>query len=431
MDYRAFKRSSISLGRSRRFNESFQRFAGMGIYQNQAVMLDNSRGAIEQQSQCVCSYEHNSALFALDWDADDHVAVGSYKEDSFNKLSILEPSADLLYWKNRYQANVLYPISRIQWMPEKSDKLATCSDSLRVWSVDETLEEQINLSLVKYGKNIGDNGNSRTLGQLPPVTSFDWNKVDTNILLSSSVDTTCTIWDLQAPSYLKTQLIAHDSEVFDTRFLTQSSNLFSSCGGDGSVRVFDLRCLAHSTIIYEPQRQDRIHTPSQIQMKNSEKVDQSTVQSGPKDCVYSHLHCNNALLRLEPSPFDANILATIKQDSSSILILDMRYPGSPISTLDGHKAAVNQIRWHPSEPDILLSCADDCQILYWDLKQLNSETLKSSIPEQRWFSSNNVCSMEMPQMSYTAQFEVNNIVWRPKGNWVGYVAGNKFCNLKL
>lgn len=29
-----------------------------------------------------------------------------------------------------------------------------------------------------------------------PLTSFDWNEVDPRILGTSSIDTTCTIWDV-------------------------------------------------------------------------------------------------------------------------------------------------------------------------------------------------------------------------------------------
>lgn len=36
------------------------------------------------------------------------------------------------------------------------------------------------------------------------------------------------------------------------RFCANSVDVFVSCGADGSVRMFDLRSLEHSTIIYEP-----------------------------------------------------------------------------------------------------------------------------------------------------------------------------------
>jgi len=34
--------------------------------------------------------------------------------------------------------------------------------------------------------------------------------------------------------------------------MSGSVDVFASCGADGSVRMFDLRSLEHSTIIYEP-----------------------------------------------------------------------------------------------------------------------------------------------------------------------------------
>ena len=46
------------------------------------------------------------------------------------------------------------------------------------------------------------------------------------------------------------RLIAHDKEVFDIQF-GNDENTFISGGVDGSLRLFDLRALNHSTIIYE------------------------------------------------------------------------------------------------------------------------------------------------------------------------------------
>jgi WD repeat-containing protein 68 len=46
---------------------------------------------------------------------------------------------------------------------------------------------------------------------------------------------------------VKTQLIAHDKEVYDMGF-TQGTNGFASVGADGSVRMFDLRFAVMLTI---------------------------------------------------------------------------------------------------------------------------------------------------------------------------------------
>ncbi|CCH58031.1 hypothetical protein TBLA_0A02310 [Henningerozyma blattae CBS 6284] len=417
----------------------------------------------------VCEYESNRPLFALDWSQDDYVCLGSYKEDNLNKLQIIH-TGDLLNWNRVAEYNVTYPVSNIQWIPAQLQprKFATCSDSLRLWSLREdtsSIEEILNLSYCKYNKlrqNTTTNGtnDSRTsvgvdpsvLGQFPPITSFHWNPIDTNFLISSSIDTTCIVWDLQSNNYVKTQLIAHDSEVFDVRFLTQSTQLFASCGGDGSVRVFDLRSLAHSTIIYESAANTSMSNLSSGGMVDHPGSLNTSSRVGSVDLSSK----SNALLRLEPSPTDPNVIATFGADSNSVLILDMRNPGTPVLTLDGHSAPINQIKWHPTKKNTILSSSDDCQVLYWNLNDpltispsengeisansssvnINSDQAQdassmSNVPI--WNTRNDIKSMDTPFMSYTSKGrEVNNIVWRPRnGDWFGAISGKRFQNVKV
>lgn len=48
------------------------------------------------------------------------------------------------------------------------------------------------------------------------------------------------MWNVETRQ-AKTQLIAHDKEVYDVAFATSSTDVFASVGADGSVRMFDLR----------------------------------------------------------------------------------------------------------------------------------------------------------------------------------------------
>lgn len=101
-------------------------------------------------------------------------------------------------------------------------------------------------------------------------------------------------------------------------------------GADGSVRMFDLRHLEHSTIIYE----DPQHSP---------------------------------LLRLAWNKQDPNYLATVAMDACEVcninfclihivfilllylqvIILDVRVPCTPVARLNNHRACVNGIAWAP------------------------------------------------------------------------------------
>lgn len=174
------------------------------------------------------------------------------------------------------EATHSYPVTRLLWEPQSSQKqdtdlLATSGDHLRLWSLPS--DAKASLSSSPQGNSITSRdrasrpttkltplallSNSKTPEHTAPLTSLDWNTVSPSLIITSSIDTTCTIWDIPSLT-AKTQLIAHDKEVYDVRFCANSIDVFVSCGQDGSVRMFDLRSLEHSTIIYEPnQKEDR------------------------------------------------------------------------------------------------------------------------------------------------------------------------------
>ena len=178
------------------------------------------------------------------------------------------------------------------------DLLATSGDYLRIWLAGEP-ETRVECVL----------NNNKNSDFCAPLTSFDWNEIDPNIIGTSSIDTTCTIWSIETGQVLgrvtgcvKTQLIAHDKEVYDIAFSLAAGgrDMFASVGADGSVRVFDLRHLEHSTIIYEDQQR----TP---------------------------------LLRLAWNKQDSNFIATVAMDACEVIILDIRVPCTPVARLNNHR----------------------------------------------------------------------------------------------
>uniref|UniRef100_A0A673YMN1 DDB1 and CUL4 associated factor 7 n=1 Tax=Salmo trutta TaxID=8032 RepID=A0A673YMN1_SALTR len=149
-----------------------------------------------------------------------------------------------------------YPTTKIMWIQDSKgvylDLLVTSGDYLRIWRISDT-ETRLECLL----------NNNKNSDFCAPFTSFDWNEVDPNLLGTSSIDTTCTIWGLETGQVLskanlvsgqvKTQLIAHDKEVYDIAFSHAGGgrDMFASVGADGSVRMFVQRHLEHSAIIYE------------------------------------------------------------------------------------------------------------------------------------------------------------------------------------
>lgn len=162
-----------------------------------------------------------------------------------------------------------------------------------------------------------------------PLTSFDWNETDPSLVVTSSIDTTCTVWNVET-NQAKTQLIAHDSDVYDVAFMHGSADTFASVGADGSVRLFDLRSLEHSTILYEAQPTPTTTTSA----NNGNRMNSTTVP----------------LLRLQFSRMNSNLLATFHMDSSIVQILDIRYPSAPVAELSkSHSGSINCLSWSPTE----------------------------------------------------------------------------------
>lgn len=167
------------------------------------------------------------------------------------------------------EATHSYPVTRLLWEPPSSQKqstdlLATSGDHLRLWSLPSESPATPGSSISRSARDMAPPtkltplallSNSKTPDHTAPLTSLDWNTVSPSLIITSSIDTTCTIWDIPSLT-AKTQLIAHDKEVYDVRFCANSVDVFVSCGQDGSVRMFDLRSLEHSTIIYEPTGKD-------------------------------------------------------------------------------------------------------------------------------------------------------------------------------
>ncbi|OCL02935.1 hypothetical protein AOQ84DRAFT_368796, partial [Glonium stellatum] len=227
-------------------------------------------------------------VYAYDWckwsvqsgNSAGKMAVGSYLEDTHNFIQILDtqispqevsspgaPPFGIEYTRIA-EATCSYPVTRILWEPPSSQKqstdlLATSGDHLRLWSLPQSSASNVSNTISRSSSvNTRDPppqkltplallSNSKTPEHTAPLTSLDWNTLSPKLIITSSIDTTCTIWDIPTLT-AKTQLIAHDKEVFDVRFCAGSVDVFVSCGADGSVRMFDLRSLEHSTIIYEP-----------------------------------------------------------------------------------------------------------------------------------------------------------------------------------
>eukprot|EP00011_Vannellida_sp_DIVA3-517-6-12_P014096 CAMPEP_0114612354 /NCGR_PEP_ID=MMETSP0168-20121206/4579_1 /TAXON_ID=95228 ORGANISM="Vannella sp., Strain DIVA3 517/6/12" /NCGR_SAMPLE_ID=MMETSP0168 /ASSEMBLY_ACC=CAM_ASM_000044 /LENGTH=322 /DNA_ID=CAMNT_0001823337 /DNA_START=173 /DNA_END=1138 /DNA_ORIENTATION=- len=295
-------------------------------------------------------YEYRAPwpVYGMNWSNTDpfRLAVASFKEDYSNAVQVVQFDGAQDAFVEQGRAEHPYPATKLMWAPAAAaapSLLATSGDYLRLWAVsDDGLQQTECLN------------NNKSSEFCAPLTSFDWNEADASMLGTASIDTTCTIWDV-ATQQVRTQLIAHDKEVYDMAF-APGRHVFASCGADGSVRTFDLRKLEHSTIIYE--------APD-----------------------------FSPLLRVAWNKQDDNYLAVVCMDSAKAVVLDRRVPSLPAAEIHGQlSGGVNSLAWAPHSSCHLCTAGDDRQALIWDLSRL---------PQR----------VEEPILAYNAGAEVNQLQW--------------------
>mmetsp|Transcript_107022 Transcript_107022/g.149212 ORF Transcript_107022/g.149212 Transcript_107022/m.149212 type:complete len:347 (+) Transcript_107022:84-1124(+) len=330
---------------------------------------EGAAGVAESRRKEIYKYTAPWPIYGMNWSQKKskpmRLAIGSFVEEYTNKVKVIELDQEKGAFKQVAQVDHPYPTTKIMWLPDVDDKIekdlfATTGDYLRVWKIGEDGKKTTMECLLN---------NNKSSDFCAPLTSFDWNETEPNLIGTSSIDTTCTIWDLtvskpigatSVSGEVKTQLIAHDMEVYDIAW-AKGINIFASVGADGSVRMFDLRNLEHSNIMYE---------------------NENTTQ----------------LLRLAWNQQDSNYLATMEMDSSSVFVLDIRVPMEPVAVLERHEASVNGVAWAPHSSCHMCTAGDDQKAFIWDI---------SSMPDVE------------PILAYDAAGPINQINWsKADTDWV-------------
>lgn len=343
----------------------------------------------------VYKYETDWLVSSVAWSNDEsdsfELAIGSFIDGYRNQIDIVNLS------KDSYDEEIVhitsfdhpFPPTKLSWIPRASASarplprlVASSADYLRIWRIPRVGNHAKKHPSRNSNNNIVTDCDSGSIqdeevklecslsyldkqNNQAPLTSFDWNEIDLSIIVTSSVDTTCAVWDLEVGASvssishsgsplrsssseiscrLQNQILAHDNEVYDVSFSRQGSgrDIFVTAGGDGSSRLFDLRILSTSTVLYET---NDIGSPDGGQM-------------GP------------ALVRVACNKKDPNYVSTFSTDSKNVMLIDVRKPGKPIATLGSHSDILNCISWAPHSAHHLCSASDDKQALIWDLSNI-------------------------------------------------------------
>ena len=190
-------------------------------------------GGGEAKRSEIYTYEASWHIYAMNWsvrrDKKYRLAIGSLLEQVPNRVEVVqldEASGDI--------APVLafdhqYPPTKTMFIPDphalRPDLLATSADHLRIWRIPSADDADGDAPSANNSGSVRCNGApqpgvelrcelncNRNSDYCGPLTSFDWNDADPRRIGTSSIDTTCTIWDVEREA-VDTQLIAHDKEA--------------------------------------------------------------------------------------------------------------------------------------------------------------------------------------------------------------------------
>lgn len=190
-------------------------------------------------------------IYSIDWSPHSahfcSLAVGSfvtqrpedgatiYQRNQLNMATLSDPQ--VLDFQSSGQQPILVdsPITKVQYSPHRFsggdfELFGVAGDGLRIYknrlgfASDSTPEliaklvpAQISTSptasttasrrpsdanIITSNPAGSGNGTANSRNSPAPITSFDWNRVDQNLLVTSSYDTTCAVWNLDVSPFV-------------------------------------------------------------------------------------------------------------------------------------------------------------------------------------------------------------------------------------
>lgn len=171
-------------------------------------------------------------IYSFDWSPHSahfcSLAVGTFvtqqplSSDSFRNqvqlATLTDPQVTDFQSNSPAIIPVDYPITKVQFSPHRhgdfGELFGVAGDGLRIYRSGHTdlvaklVPAQISTSPTASATasrrpsdaniitSTGATGSGNSRNSPAPITSFDWNRIDPNLLVTSSYDTTCAVWNL-------------------------------------------------------------------------------------------------------------------------------------------------------------------------------------------------------------------------------------------
>lgn len=269
------------------------------------------------------------------------LAAGTFDQDVTNKIHILNVDFDRNRISLSKSLSVSFPASRLLFHPSPThgrDIVAATVGSV--------------LLLSPIGSEPATTLTMKPDMPPTPLTAFDWSTTaPSNIIIGAGMDGCCMVWDLDSGSTTPVHHIRPhpEAEALDVSISphTTTSCVFTTAGGDGDVKLFDLRFLHQGHLLFESKRQ---------------------------------------ILRASWNPNDEYCIGIVETDATRVKILDIRKPLVPVTELGKlgqHTAAINCITWAPQPTNRLCSVGDDGRAFIWGMPHLFRSEGRAEV-DGRW-----------------------------------------------
>lgn len=208
-------------------------------------------------------------------------AISTFEPNLNNYMNLYSISSDGITLDQ--SISTLYPISRIKFRPDcvgmETDQFLTIDKQLKVYTIDSCRD----ISSIEFEE------------ESSPITSVDWFLHRQNMIAYGGSDGSVSIVDV-AQNETVSHLFAHQHPIYDIS-VTANSSCFITVSYDGSMRLFDVRDLDSALLLYQSSK---------------------------------------PLIRGQASLFDHEILAALPYKSNTVLICDIRQPGSASGLITGN-----------------------------------------------------------------------------------------------
>eukprot|EP00924_Labyrinthula_sp_SR-Ha-C_P010027 snap_masked-scaffold_21-processed-gene-5.85-mRNA-1 protein AED:1.00 eAED:1.00 QI:0/-1/0/0/-1/1/1/0/375 len=341
-----------------------------------------------------------------------NVAVGSFSEQYTNQITVLVLNPDNSV---NFLTTFLHPYSptQISFPPtENSSILGSTADYLRIWSCEPNQAQSNLLCLLNRS-----NPDPMYKDCCAPLTSFDWCNFNQNMILTSSVDSTLSLWDIEKQSILHVFNQKVDPNFSTSRLLSSETlNLAVNYGVNADPRYQPPPAKPEETFLGKTNQSaalDVCSSPhhSTIFCVASEDGTISTLDVRAKYENKQWKVSNQSILRVFWSPFDDYLVSCVVDNSPTVSLLDLRNQqlsninlASPpgVGTLGNHEGIVNTASFSPFSRGIICTGGEDFMVHYWNL----------------------LGDCTIPVFSSTARSYVENMVWGPTANQVLITSGN-------